>query len=294
MSDSDIADTIQDRMSLQDANDADDALQLADERRQRERERKIARRGQFFNRRKRSAIESVNRNRTQQRQRLRLTDGIDDDGGVRLSMMTTSAGEDDDDDGDDIIRLARDAGEAKEENEAQSLDMVPEWRPISIKHKLFDDSKEEEKSTEPDYCFMCDCSPNRLDQENATRYTHLRTFIHDNWGIVDHVWLINKAQELYNVGLRPYTDKKLPWYRRVIDQHYTDHHPTIRYMLEDQLQTFTGVLRNIEESGILEESTRIPGRKRVNLQYAQLYNTYCKEMRPLMKLLATMRPQNVA
>jgi hypothetical protein len=181
------------------------------------------------------------------------------------------------------------AEEAEEEEEEAPA--VPEWRPVAIKQAVFSDADESETSDNPNYCFLCDCTDNRMSVGENTRYKQLREALYDNYGITDVKWLIPKVQTLYNAGVRPYTTLKLPWYKRVIHEHITRHHPTPRAIVEQQLQTFNDMLRALESSGVIEESTIVPGRRRVNTTYASLYKELCKEMRPMINLVTKLRPQ---
>lgn len=298
------AETDRDSLSLPlaKADDADESLYLRQERRNRERERLIELRAS----RPRKNMRLLSQRRLAQRRKrtheapdtaIQLTGDIDDDDVQTMSFVPparregepASADPDDSDAENSDVYDSKHAGDARHEPEPR----IPEWRQISMHARLFDDAQEAEVSEDPKYCFFCDCLPNRLDQEGSIRYKYLRSFVEDSWGQVDPVWLINKAQELYNQGLRPYTRLKLPWYRSVIYAHFTQHHPTMRFMLEAQLQTYMGVLRTIEENNMVEQNNFEPSRKRVNLQYADMYMKYCKEMRSLYRTLMETRSQNV-
>ena len=148
---------------------------------------------------------------------------------------------------------------------------VEKWVGVNLQRKMFDDANEPEISDDPDYCYMCDYSPTRLDTQGAQAYQMMVDFIQCQWGIVDPVWLITKIQEMYNDGLRQYTDHNRPWYKRIIFDHFLKHYPTIRFILENQLQTFRAVLTTIENNGIFEESTTRPGVVRVSKQQGSVY-----------------------
>lgn len=283
-------------LSVNRADDADDSLFLRQERRNRERQRTIDLRAM----RPRKNMRVVAQQRLARKKALNRTVPLR---GAESSASVQLTGDIDDDDIQSLSFLPGDDDDAGDESEGgldgassgcRAEPHVPEWRQVSMHAKLFDDAQETETSTDPKYCFFCDCLPNRLDQEGSIRYKYLRSFVEDSWGQVDPVWLINKAQELYNQGLRPYTRLKLPWYRSVIYAHFTEHHPTMRFMLEAQLQTYMGVLRTIEENNMVEQNNFDPNRKRVNLQYADMYMKYCKEMRCLYRTLMETRSQNVA
>lgn len=127
------------------------------------------------------------------------------------------------------------------------------FKPISLRKNPFEDEDEIESTDEPNYCFLCDCTPNRLAQVSSKRYEHLYNFILGNWGVVDKIWLITKAQDLYNTTVRPYTAEQRVWFRRVIHNHFTSHHPSVRFILESQFETLNRVLETMEQHSLLEE-----------------------------------------
>lgn len=182
-----------------------------------------------------------------------------------------------------------DDDEAEEEDDAPPP--VPEWRPVAIRQPEFRDEDEMESSDDPNYCFLCDCTENHIMVYESDNYKRMRALLYENYGITDIKWLIPTAQDLYNTGVRVYTKDRRPWFKRVIHEHLTHHHPTPRAIVEQQLQTFNHMLRTLEASGVVEESTIVPGRRRLNTTYASLYKELCKEMRPMIQLVMKLRPQ---
>jgi hypothetical protein len=177
--------------------------------------------------------------------------------------------------------------------------IVEPWIGIPLRASLFPEELESEKSANPRYCFLCDYSPTRLALTENDRYEELCTFFHENYGRVDKAWLLAETQMLYNKTLRKFTDENLPWYKQQIEDHFTVHCPTTRYMLELQFQTLNDILRVLEKHNILEtkstssEDTATAAsvsKIRINLQYAELYFKICDKMRPMLKVLTQMRP----
>jgi len=162
-------------------------------------------------------------------------------------------------------------------NEPPAITLATE-RPIPLCLNPFEgkDEYEEEKSTEPDFCFFCWCSMSRSNLLESVLYKSFKGFVEQYWGWAkDPVWLMNRAQELYNVGVRKNSPRDMPFYRRMIFQHFLAHEKDRRFYMERRLMAVDGILEFIEQKEILKENISNPSIQRCNWAAVDRYQKLC-------------------
>lgn len=161
----------------------------------------------------------------------------------------------------DLRSEAHDAIRDAIDGESEEKKQTPQYRPLPLEINPFDgkDHLEEEYDRKHpeynDYCALCWHKITRSDLVESTHFKYWVQFIENNWGQSDPIWLMNRAQDLYNVSIRSRTKRKWPFFRRMIFEHYISHDLRPRFLLELQELTFRTVLRQMLKGGDLFEQS---------------------------------------
>lgn len=172
---------------------------------------------------------------------------------------------------------------------------------------------EEEKSSLPNYCFICDVALTDQQHQYDTRLRNLMQMVNLCITEVDPLIFTQKVQEFYNMFLRKQTrwvkkhpvtgeamrdphdhsrfikyNPNLPWRRRIIYEHFTQHSPTVHIMVEESCREMTDALRCLSRNGIYEKDP-VTGNIEVNCQKMAIFLKLVKERRPLLQQLEKFR-----
>lgn len=199
-----------------------------------------------------------------------LSAEIDAKQGARSSAAGAAA--DDDDDAD----------------AAQAAKKLPKWRPVALQVNPFDGQDELEPEYDRahpeyfDYCFFCWCEMTRSDLVQNQRYKYLYAFIVSNWGRTNMIWMMNRAQDLYNATVRKKTKRDWPFFRRNIFEHFISHDLSPRFILELQELLFRNILRKMVQCGdLFEESLVMPGLVRAKPGRLKTFKEMCEYHRKI-------------
>jgi hypothetical protein len=152
------------------------------------------------------------------------------------------------------------------------------------------DDLEEEISPDPNYCFFCACSSTKADLQQSVLYTSFKKYVEDHWGWTrDPIWLVTSAQNLYNTGIREHTPLKLPFYKRMIFEHFLSHEGGDRFDKETTLVALKGMKRFIEKYELFKEKVANPEIKKANWPAIDRYLKICQYSDTLQKDLSKFR-----
>jgi hypothetical protein len=124
--------------------------------------------------------------------------------------------------------------------------------------------------------------------ENDSTICQLEEFINSSIHCVPAQIWVRKAQEFYNLYIRPYTEKKLPMRRKMIYTHAFIHAPNCQTMVEVPLREMNNILLIIRDNGLYErESADKP--PTYNPFHLSQYLKVLKERRPLLAAVNQFR-----
>ena len=146
----------------------------------------------------------------------------------------------------------------------------------------------EEPTPYPEYCFMCDSSQDRKQQEDHQAYLVMLELINDNLAKQEPLQMCMDIQKHYDEQLMPYTTKKWPWYKRSIWKHINEK-PSIQMANEDAMNTMTKMMTTIRDGGLFLRDTTSK-RETLSSSMALMWLKINDKRTPLMKVLANQRP----
>ena len=188
--------------------------------------------------------------------------------------------------------LAEGESFSRQSNADDNKMVLAEERPIPLRLNPLEnfDDLEKEKSPEPDYCFFCHCSATGSSLVQNPLYISLKGFCESHWGqIKDPVWLATRAQDMYEEGVRKFAPRDLPFYKRMILEHYLSHEKGNRFEKERTLDSLNGIKRFIEEKELFKAKVVDPDIQRANWPAIDRYLKICQYADVVQRDLAKLR-----
>lgn len=157
---------------------------------------------------------------------------------------------------------------------------------------------EEEDTTDPNYCFLCEMSQSTSEANANVNYVKLKRFINENYPFMEPGILCRQAQLIYNNTLRPHDKLKrnLPWSCKMIWDHIETHTYNPVICEEDSFRVMNTCLRVIRENGLITTTTNTETGETwedVDSGKLKMYLELYKERKTLLKTIAQRRPQTV-
>lgn len=145
--------------------------------------------------------------------------------------------------------------------------------------------EDEEKSDDPDFCFLCVCGPQPGSGPRAQHMRNLENIISLCYVNTSPKALTNHVQSYYNKEIRPKQKNPLlrkPWYRRVIWDHIQRHRPTAQTITYETIRVMSAMMNKLSESGLCLRPIAGDGAntQRLDLNNSRLFLQLAKSITP--------------
>lgn len=147
----------------------------------------------------------------------------------------------------------------------------------------------EEPTSDPSFCFQCNCSQDARDWTKNDRYMNMIMFINDNFDKISMHALCAQVQKIYNRDLRPFTPLKLPWRQQVIYDHIVFHAPSPRIMYELSLRQHNNVLHVLASNGCFLKNINNPADFKVNAENVKLFLQVTEKRNAILRQVTQLR-----
>lgn len=179
-----------------------------------------------------------------------------------------------------------------------AMDYEPDavFEPGSYYSSSFDDLDRRNRREIPDIdaywdeCQLCNLDQTEAEAEGFDGLERLKLAADKNQACMDPVRLAQFLHRIYDATVRPGLEAEgcPPMRTRMFWQHFDEHAPSIRWMMESSVRTMTNALRVLRDEELFETDTR-SGRRRTNKVVLSAMMKLEKERRPYLKNIAEMR-----
>lgn len=164
----------------------------------------------------------------------------------------------DNDDFSDAVNIsdAQLVNQTAADDEAEVAEPLEVWEPVQMRNTDFT-QEDDEFTTDPDFCFLCDYSQSAHEAEDNQNLAGLLRYADENFHLVTPKTLVKEIQLYYNCNLRPYLAEPKVWRKEIIWRHFDEHAPSTRILHESTLRTYCDIMRVLRDGGLFlkEQST---------------------------------------
>lgn len=143
----------------------------------------------------------------------------------------------------------------------------------------------EEKTDDPEFCFLCICGPQPGSGPRAQHMRNLENIISLCYVNTSPKALTDHVQSYYNKEIRPKQknpELRKPWYRRVIWDHIQRHRPTAQTITYETIRVMSSMMHKLAESGLCLRPIAGDGvnTQRLDLNNSRLFLQLAKSITP--------------
>lgn len=147
---------------------------------------------------------------------------------------------------------------------------------------------QDEPTTDPDYCFFCECCQSNKEQQGFPNYQKFVHFFMENYEQVQRKAMSIMSRNAYNSELRPFGNAKKPMRCVVIMEHFEIHAPSEFILLIQTLRTLNHCIHDLKDK--IQEYDPATNKTRLNKENLNQYMRLSDKLADVMKQIAKLRP----